>query len=280
MLIVKLMGGLGNQLFQLFTSISYSIDNDIEYKIFEFKDDKVSPCDNKSLRGTYWNNLLKNIYNKTIRNIGGPVYQYNEPYFEYKSLPVIMDKSKNYKFFGYFQSYKYFQHNLDKILELLGFKDIIDKCNNNYDYENTVSLHFRIGDYISAQAYHPILSIDYYKNALDRLIVDTGKNDWNILYIYEENDKDMIEKNINILKEKYDRLNFIGIDHKLDDWEQMLCMSLCRHNIIANSSFSWWGAYLNNNENLVYYPEKWFGNAMGNKNLSDLFLDKWIKLSY
>ena len=51
----------------------------------------------------------------------------------------------------------------------------------------------------------------------------------------------MIDKNINILKEKYDKLNFIGIDHKLDDWEQMICMSLCKHNIIANSIFSWWG---------------------------------------
>jgi hypothetical protein len=278
MLIIKLMGGLGNQLFQIFSLISYSIDNNIDYKILEFKNDKLSPLDNKSLRNTYWNNLLINIYNKTIKNINGPIYQYNEPCFEYKPLPKIPDKSKNYMFFGYFQSHKYFQDNLDKILDLLKFNEIQDKYNNNYDYENTISLHFRIGDYINYQEHHPVLSIDYYINSLDRLIKDTDKIDWNILYFYEESNKDMIDKNINILKEKYDKLNFISIDHKLDDWEQIICMSLCRHNIIANSTFSWWGAYLNENDNRVYYPDTWFGSAKGSINYNDLFLDSWIKI--
>jgi len=279
MLIIKLMGGLGNQLFQIFSLISYTIDNNIDYKILEFKDDKVSPLDNNSLRNTYWNNLLKNIYNKTIKNINGPIYQYNEPCFEYKPLPIISDKSKNYMLFGYFQSHKYFQDNLNKILDLIKWNDIKQPYKNNYDYENTISLHFRIGDYINLQSHHPVLSIDYYINSLDRLIKDTDKNDWNILYFYEQSDKDMIEKNINILKEKYDKLKFISIDHKLDDWEQMICMSLCKHNIIANSTFSWWGAYLNENDNRVYYPDTWFGSAMGNKNLNDLFLDDWEKIS-
>ena len=274
------MGGLGNQLFQIFSLISYSIDNNIDYKILEFKDDKVSPLDNKSLRNTYWYNLLKNIYNKTIKNINGPFYIYNEPYFEHKQLPLIPDKSKNYMFFGYFQSHKYFQDNLDKIIDLLKFNEIKKQYKNNYDYENTVSLHFRIGDLIVGEnkCHGPILSIDYYINSLDRLIKDTDKNDWNILYFYEQSDKDMIEKNINILKEKYDKLNFIGIDHKLDDWEQMICMSLCKHNIIANSTFSWWGAYLNVNNNRVYYPDTWFGSAKGGINYNDLFLDSWIKI--
>jgi len=181
-------------------------------------------------------------------------------------------------FFGYFQSHKYFQDNLDKILDLLKFNEIQDKYNNNYDYENTISLHFRIGDYINYQEHHPVLSIDYYINSLDRLIKDTDKIDWNILYFYEESNKDMIDKNINILKEKYDKLNFISIDHKLDDWEQIICMSLCRHNIIANSTFSWWGAYLNENDNRVYYPDTWFGSAKGSINYNDLFLDSWIKI--
>ena len=280
MLIIKLMGGLGNQLFQIFSLISYSIDNNINYKILEFKDDKVSPCDNKSLRNTYWKNLLKNIYNKTIKNINGPIYLYNEPCFEYKPLPIISDKSKNYMFFGYFQSHKYFQDNLDKILDLLRLNEIKKQYINNYDYENTVSLHFRIGDLIVGEnkCHGPILSIDYYINSLDRLIKDTGKNNWDILYFYEQSDKDMIDKNINILKGKYDKLKFISIDHKLDDWEQIICMSLCKHNIIANSTFSWWGAYLNNNDNKVYYPNTWFGSALSGKNLKDLFLDDWVKI--
>ena len=272
------MGGLGNQLFQIFTLISLSIDNNINFKIIEYKDDKVSPLDNISSRNTYWNNLLKNIYNKTIKNINSPLYQYNEPYFHYKPFPNINDKSKNYILFGYFQSYKYFQHNLDKILELLKFDDIKKPYEKMYDYKNTVSLHFRIGDYITLQTHHPVLSIDYYINALVKLITDTNRDNWNVLYVYEKNDKAIIDKNIEILRNKYPNLNFISIDHELDDWEQMLCMSYCTHNIIANSTFSWWGGYLNTNDNLVYYPDTWFGPAMSDKNLKDLFLDSWVKI--
>jgi hypothetical protein len=278
MLIIKLMGGLGNQLFQLFTSISYAIDNNHDYQILEFKDDKVSPLDNISPRNTYWNNILNKLYNKTIKNITQNIYIYNEPSFEYKTLPVITDKSNNYLLNGYFQSYKYFQDNLDKILKILKLDEIKQPYKNKYDYKNIVSLHFRIGDYINLQTHHPVLPIDYYINALKKLIVDTNHDHWNVLYFYEKKDKSMIDKNIEILKTKYPKLNFISIDNELDDWEQMICMSYCSHNIIANSTFSWWGAYLNTNDKRVYYPDKWFGSAMGDKNLKDLFINDWIKI--
>ena len=265
------MGGLGNHLFQLFTLISYSLNNDIEFYI-KYKDVLY-----RGIPTTYFDNIFKNlnIYKKSIK---GDFYQYNEPCFEYKPLPNIKEHSKNYLFYGYFQSHKYFQDNLEKILDLMKWNDIKQPYENKYKYKNIVSLHFRIGDYINIQSHHPVLSIDYYINSLDKLIKDTDKNNWDILYFYEESDKDMIDKNINILKEKYDKLNFISIDHKLDDWEQMICMSLCKHNIIANSTFSLWGAYLNNNDNRVYYPNKWFGPAKGNIKLNDLFLDDWVKI--
>ncbi len=276
---MKLMGGLGNQLFQIFTLMSVSIDNDIDFKIFEYKDDKVSPHDINSKRNTFWDTLFKNIYDKTFKSINGPIYQYNENGFHYTPFPKIRDKSNNYSLFGYFQSYKYFQDNLKEILNLLKWQEIKKPYENKYDYKNTVSLHFRIGDYINVQTHHPILPIDYYKNALDRLIVDTGKNDWNILYFYEKDDKDIVDRSINELKKKYPNLNFTEINHDLDDWEQMICMTFCKHNIIANSTFSWWGAYLNENDNHVYYPDVWFGSAMRNKNLNDLFLNDWHKVT-
>ena len=272
MLLIKLMGGLGNQLFQIFTLISLSLDNNIDFKIFEYKDDIVK-------RNTYWDTIFKNIYDKTFKSISGSIYQYNEQNFHYTPFPKIKDTTKDYNLSGYFQSHKYFQDNLDKILDLLKWNIIKKPYENKYDYKNTVSLHFRIGDYINLQTYHPILSIDYYINTLDKLIVDTNKNDWNILYFYEKSDKDTVNKNIEKLKNLYPNLNFIEIDHNLDDWEQMICMTYCSHNIIANSTFSWWGAYLNNNDNHVYYPDIWFGSSMKNKDLKDLFLDNWNEVA-
>ena len=267
MITTEVMGGLGNQLFQIFSLISYSIDNNINF----FIQDKSLTEGDRDI--TYWNNLFINLksYLKPVRNI--PVLNWFQHH--YIELPKITDR--DFKFMGYFQSYKYFNHNIDKIENILKFNDIKNQYKNNYDYNNTVSLHFRIGDYKILQDYHHLLSIDYYIKSLDKLIKDTNRNDWNILYFYEESDKDMIDKNISILKEKYDKLNFIGIDNKLDDWEQMICMSLCRHNIIANSTFSWWGAYLNKN-NKAYYPNKWFGPKLENNKMDDLFLDDWVKI--
>ena len=69
------------------------------------------------------------------------------------------------------------------------------------------------------------------------------------------------------------------VSDNIQDWEQLLLMSICRHNIIANSSFSWWGAYFNSSfdDKIVCYPKKWFGRALSQHNLKDLCPKKWVK---
>ena len=81
------------------------------------------------------------------------------------------------------------------------------------------------------------------------------------MYFGEKQDKTHNENIINILRETYPQLEFIKVSNNYTDWQQMLIMSLCTHNIIANSSFSWWGAYFNTNSNkIVIFPSIWFGS--------------------
>ena len=113
------------------------------------------------------------------------------------------------------------------------------------------------------------------------MLIDGEKNDLYILYFCEENDIVYVNEKITYLKHNtnFKKLTFIKVPNHLDDWEQMILMSLCRHHIIANSTFSWWGAYFGQGNGIVYYPSKWFGPAFGEKNTYDLFLQKgWKKI--
>ena len=83
---------------------------------------------------------------------------------------------------------------------------------------------------------------------------------------------------IHILQSKFPEYNFIRGENTLEDWEQMLLMSCCHHNIIANSSFSWWAAYFNSyTDKIVCYPSVWFGHSM-NHDTKDLCPSEWIKI--
>jgi len=160
--------------------------------------------------------------------------------------------------------------------------------------ENTTSLHFRIGDYINLQSYHPIMKYEYYKDSLDLLNIkrcqkknverkkdekdEKINTDLNVLYFYEQEDIDMVMNIINKLKMDFPEFTFIPVPEKLEDWQQMILMSCCKYNIIANSSFSWWAAYLNSTPGKeVFYPSMWFGTQVNN-DTSDLCPLEWNKI--
>lgn len=270
------MGGLGNQLFQIFTLLSYCIENK---KVFYFEDKPIA-CGHRKIY--YWENILSGL-DKFIRQNNSNVSLFREPHFHYKSIPNF--DYDNIKLFGYFQSYKYFDKNINQITKLIKLKEkqneLKNKLQQNIDLSSkTVSLHFRVGDYVNLQNHHPLMKVEYYINAIKHLIMETKIDDWNILYFCEENDIEYVENKVNILRQQFTNMSFQRLHIKLEDWEEMLAMSLCEHNIIANSSFSWWGAYFNINENKkVYYPDIWFGPAQGNKNMNDLFPHNWTKIS-
>ena len=278
---VHLMGGLGNQLFQIFTTISMSLKYKIPFK-FKYSDILTTGIS----RPTYWNNFLKSLKIFTLSDFNTNNYLiYREKSFTFN--PINLNNINNgIKLFGYFQSYKYFKDNYNNIIKLIKLDETMINIKNKYNHyfiddKITISVHFRLGDYKNVQDYHPIMNYDYYKNSLD--IIMKKNNIINILYFCEKEDNQyVLDTFINPLKVYYNHLeypiNFIKVDDNIEDWEQLIIMSNCHHNIIANSSFSWWGAYFNQNPNkIVCYPSIWFGEK-ANNDTKDLCPNNWIKV--
>ena len=276
MITCNLIGGLGNQLFMIFNLISYSLTYNKEF-CFE----NINTPSKK--RPYYWDNLLINL-KKFIKIPQRKCYKYYEPYFYYSKIPENISNKNKIKFFGYYQSFKYFEKNYDEIVELICLKDqqkkIKKKYLNIYKFDNLVSIHFRIGDFKtkSYKKTHPILPIKYYIDSLNKIINELKLSTFNVLCFFEEEDLEIVNQNIEKLKNTFKNLNFIKINTKIKDYEQLLLISLCNHNIIANSTFSWWGAYLNSNKKkIVICPNLWFSGIIDIK-YEDLYPTNWIKI--
>lgn len=276
MITCNLMGGLGNQLFQIFTTISYAINT--KQKFAFINSEKL---EYGTIRPTYWNNFLCKLKIFTT-NIFPHMNIVCEQNFKYNHIDLSQYQGQNICLNGYFQSYKYFAHNFEIICKMIGIEKIkqhtVLKANMNQDYlNNTISIHFRIGDYKKIQHYHPVMTFDYYKNAIS-LIQTKDTNTKNVLYFYEKEDISDVSEIINKLKDEFPSTRFIGINIYLSDWEQMIIMSCCKNNVIANSSFSWWAAYFNSNsDKIVCYPSVWFGEVAGH-DTSDLCPEEWNKI--
>ena len=275
-----LIGGLGNQLFQIFTIISYCIKYNIS---FIFPKDKFDKND----RVTYWDTeLFKKLKTTIVVNDEIPefpiLWEHNLKHNE--DIPYI---NMNFKLHGYFQNEKYFKYNFENIYNFLEIENTKSKLKQEYinyfQNNNIVSIHFRLGDYKHLSHTHPIIDINYYKKSLDVLLKEITYDKLDILYFYEKEDENIINSYIESLKEhilKTDKKNieFKPINTEIEDWKQLLLMSCCKYNIIANSSFSWWGAYFNRCENKkVIYPSIWFTENV-NKNSDEICPKEWIQI--
>jgi len=276
MISIFLMGGLGNQLFQIFTVIAYALEHKTPFK-FKYSETLKSGIE----RPTYWNSFLKNLKSSTTINdaeLKFPILR--EKGFEYTEIQHI---KQNFMLYGYYQSYKYFEKNYNSIKRLIQLnkqqEQILEKYTEYFTNKHTISLHFRVGDYKHIQNCHPLMPINYYINSIKYIVDKTNREKWNILYFCQQEDNTIVNSNIQNLKVVFPEVIFTKVDDDIDDWKQMLLMSCCKHNIIANSTFSWWGAYFNDNaDKIVCYPNMWFGPALKH-NTKDLFPNTWNKIS-
>jgi hypothetical protein len=290
MISCKLQGGLGNQLFQIYTTIAYASQTNKRFFFLNVEELKSSVTN----RHTYWEYFLKSlkpflIDPKLINKDNLLIIR--EKGFTYDALPLPISEKKINILNGYFQSYKYFDYYFQTINRLLKIDDIKVELTNKYrkliNDEFPASMHFRLGDYKKLPEHYLILSVDYYRAAL-RCLLGTNKltkqadcEPWSkVLYFCEEQDLKDVETTIAILRLEFPNIKFIRADPELEDWQQLILMSLCRYNIIANSTFSWWGAYLNTyREKKVVYPATWFGSKLQKTHdTMDLFPADWIKI--
>jgi hypothetical protein len=277
-LIININGGLGNQLFMLFAGISNAIDNNKDFLIYCEKNERKFYFDDffNFLQSKVINNQIKYSYH-IIKN------SHIENHFHYVPIPNNTDFIK-----GYFQSYKYFQHNYKTIYNLFHFDSHLNNIKYQLDFPY-ISMHLRLGDYINLTDYHNVLQVNYYINALNHLKNKLGNNLYNykILIFGEKTNDDIISTYLRQLN-KDNKLNFIKIydlntNNQFQDYDEMILMSKASHNIIGNSTFSWWGAYLSNNPHkIIIYPHKskWFGKNFKHYDLNDLFPPNWTEIDY
>jgi len=279
----NLMGGLGNQLFQIFAVISYSMRQNCEF-VFEYSTQLHSGV----VRNTFWDSFLKSLLPYTSANEANSLItsyipkfpMHKENGYHYTCIPEHIN-SEYVRLFGYFQSYKYFQQHWDEIKNLILLEqqqtDVLEHYKHIIKRKQVVSMHFRLGDYKTKQDYHPIMPYEYYLKSLKYISVQETEPK-QVMYFCELQDNQVVSDMIQRLQTEFPDILFTKVDDNIPDWEQMLIMSCCQSNIIANSSFSWWGAYMNNQNAVVCYPSRWFGPAAHNHNTKDLFPENWHKI--
>ena len=286
MLYLILKAQLGNQLFQIMNIISLSKKYNTDYRILCDINEKTI-YENKK---TYFNDFYLKIKNKLMKIEKTELESklknnniYKEEKFEYSE--IILNTEKDIYIEGFYQSFKYFEQYNDILYDILDIKNRKSYIYTIYNYifnKKNIAIHFRFGDYMYLQNMHPIQTIKYFFNAINELInIFNNNNDtilnYNILFFCNECDNDIVNKYIDRLNKAYNNnLNFIKINDSINEWVQMLMISLCDNIIISNSTFSWWGAYLSEKNTRVIYPKKWFGPFYKDNKIDDLILDNWI----
>lgn len=280
-------GGLGNQLFQIYATVAYAFSNK-HAVVFPYQSHMQGGC---TPRDAYWDTFLLPMRRHTTHGkdsetmIQWPVIKC--PQHHYVSIKNIPEHIPNVRIDGYFQSYKYFacsdgERWLNRVLKIREQIAQIEESHNMKEVYS-ISMHFRLGDYKQLQHCHTVLDDNYYIHALETVllrIINPSNKPVRVYYLCEAENRAEVEERIAYIQTQFEgRVTFMGVPEGVkQDWEQMLFMSACESNIIANSSFSWWSAYWNPSPwKVVCYPRRWFGPALSEvHDVKDMFPDDWV----
>lgn len=280
MIRTKLIGGLGNQMFQYAAAraLAEKYHTDVELDLTWFS----QPFDAHTAAREYELNsfILDSRIEKYSASLADKVRQrlrliktYSEPHFHYD--PKFQQLGNNTSLVGYFQTEKYFKGYRKQLLQDFVWQSAPTGKNMTLmakimQDENSVSLHVRRGDYVADKvtaSFHGSTKLDYYKAALKTLKKHVPRP---TLYVFSD-EPDWCKQNLKFSDPT------IFVSHNTHGSEDMRLMKTCRHNIIANSSFSWWGAWLNQNpEKIVIAPQQWFAHQ--ESNTKDIIPSSWQKI--
>ncbi len=295
MIVVQLSGGLANQLFQYAAAKSMALDRNVDLLLDVSLLGRKNFTELETPRNFELNNFLgikdrianefdlsifkKSLQkNKFVYKYLTPIQRkniYKEKYFHYNK--DICNLGKDILLSGNWQSEKYFSRNIPYFKNSLTlkpelYKNVLGKA---YELKNTksVSVHIRRADYLRLKIileWHGVLEKTYYQNCFNKMNSIIG-SDYEVYYFSD--DPNWVIENLLDIKNGEIISNTIS----KTAYEDFYLMSQCRHNIIANSSFSWWAAWLNDNpEKTVIAPKKWFDK--GPKDTQDIIPNSWLKV--
>lgn len=276
MRLIKMTGGLGNQMFiyafymrmklyfphvyiDLSDMVHYHVHNGYEIReVFDLPHTEF--CINQSLKKVLEFLFFKTILERKQRD--------KDFYIRKHFWPLVYYK-------GFYQSENYFKEISREVRQTFVF----DECRANHATrklmaqigcdDKAVSLHVRRGDYLQQKHWETtgsVCQLSYYKNAIQEM---NRRLDTPSYYVFSD-DMDWVKENLLLANAVH-----VGWNTGKDSWQDMMLMSRCRHHIICNSTFSWWGAWLNpRKDKLVLVPERWFNHV----DTPDIYPEGWIKV--
>ena len=279
MIITRLIGGLGNQMFQFAAGYSFAKRIQLEMSIdMSFLNKNIYETENFTPRKFELDSFQNLPKCKIIEENLVNYFEINESNV-HSNFPLRKLFKQKFLLNDYFQGERYFSNINNEVNKLFEFnKLLLDENTRALEKEillsqNSVAIHVRRGDYLKPKLneFHGTCEIDYYKKAVELIIDKTISPKF---YFFSDD--------VNWVKSElasYFINSTVVENSEKDNWVDMYLMSLCQHNVIANSSYSWWSAYLNRNEHkIIIAPNKWYSDVKMNKLTKHLIPENWISI--